>query len=155
MKRFTLTLVLGCAATWMAFAGNDVPQAVKAKFTSMFPDVKKVEWGKESNLYEAEFEKNNVETAVMFDANGNYVETHVEIKVSELPASVATYVSQDYNGYKLKEGTKVTAANGTVTYEAEIKKGKKSIDLVFDSTGNFLKKEVEAPKRRRTKRIDQ
>ncbi|MBC7865300.1 MAG: hypothetical protein IAF38_20155, partial [Bacteroidia bacterium] len=41
---------------------------------------------------------------------------------------------------KVKEAAKITDAKGVVTYEAEID----NADYIFDSTGNFLKKEIES-----------
>ena len=38
----------------------DVPDAVKAKFGEMFPDVKNVKWEKENTNYEAECEVQKV-----------------------------------------------------------------------------------------------
>lgn len=142
MKKTAFTALLVCFAAW-AFAGIDVPKAVKDKFASMYPNVKKVDWDKEGNNYEGEFEANGIETSVVFDANGSYLQTEVEIKPSALPANIFTYVSQNYKAYKLAEAAKITDAAGTVTYEAEVKKGKEEMDLIFDSSGNFLKKESE------------
>ena len=45
------------------------------------------------------------------------------------------YVKKTYKEDEVKEASKITDANGTVTYEAEVK-GK---DLIFDSNGNFIK----------------
>lgn len=51
----------------------------------MFPDVKADKWEKEDGKYEAEFRQNKVETSVLFEASGTYVQTETEIAVSELP----------------------------------------------------------------------
>ena len=59
------------------------------------------------------------------------------LPVNQLPASVAPYVSKNYNGAKIKEAGKVTDAVGKHMYEVEIK-GK---DLIFDENGVFIKED--------------
>ena len=115
---------------------SDVPSAVKTSFSTMYPDVKTVKWEKENGKYEAEFDQNNVETSALFDAKGTFVQKEVEIQVSELPAAASNYVSSNLSGQKITEASKISDANGTVTYEAEVEKG----DYLFDQSGNFLKK---------------
>jgi hypothetical protein len=135
----------------------DVPPSVKEEFKKQFPDVKKAEWEKEDANYEAEFKvsrvamdnsnakKEEIEKSVVFSASGELLETEEEIKVSALPTSVSEYVSKNYAGYKLEEAAKITDNKGAVTYEAEIEKGKEELDLLFDATGAFIKKETEKP----------
>jgi|SRR4030095_5212621 len=118
---------------------SDVPAPVKSKFSSMYPGVTKAKWELENSKYEAEFKENSVETSVLFDAAGTYMQTEVEIPVSSLPAGVSTYVSKNLPGKKITEATQITGADGTVSYEAEIGKH----DYIFDANGSFLKKEKE------------
>jgi hypothetical protein len=73
------------------------------------------------------------------DASANVLETEIEIKPQALPSSVQDYISKNYPGQKIKEAAKITAADGTITYEAEVK-GK---DLIFDNNGSFVKEVVE------------
>lgn len=114
---------------------SEVPVAVKSAFEKQYPDVKDADWEKEGANYEAEFEVNDTETSVVFDANGTLLETEVEIESSALPQAANDYVAKNYPGSKIKEAAKITDAAGTVTYEAEVGKS----DLIFDASGNFLK----------------
>jgi hypothetical protein len=116
---------------------SDVPQAVKTKFSAMYPDVSNTKWEMENGKYEAEFKENNTETSVIFEANGMYVQTETEISVSTLPAGVNDYVSKNLPGKKINEASQITLTDGTVVYEAEI--GKE--DYLFDSGGNYLRKD--------------
>jgi hypothetical protein len=52
-----------------------------------------------------------------------------------LPKGVLEYVKANNQGQNIKEVAKITDAKGTVTYESEIK----GMDLLFDSTGKFIK----------------
>lgn len=121
----------------------EVPKAVTESFTENFPGSKAKEWEKEKDTYEAEFNLNKVETSASFSADGKLMETETEIATSALPKAVTDYVTKNYAGHKLSEASKITDAKGVVTYEAEVKKGKEEMDLIFDSNGAFVKKEVE------------
>ena len=78
---------------------------------------------------------NKVDNSVLFDAQGNLLETEVEIELNQLPKGVLEYVKANYKGQNVKEAAKITDAKGTVTYEAEIK----GMDLLFDNSGKFIK----------------
>lgn len=118
---------------------GDVPSAVKTKFSSLYPGVKKVKWEKENGNYEAEIYLNKVETSILFDINGNQLQTETEISVSELPQGVKEYASKNLKNSKIKEAAKIVDASGVVTYEAEIK----NRDYIFDANGNFIKMDSE------------
>jgi uncharacterized lipoprotein NlpE involved in copper resistance len=89
-----------------------------------------------------------VETSATFNADGKLKETEQEIKTSELPKTAGDYVAKNYAGHKISEAAKITSADGKITYEAEVKKGKEEMDLIFDESGTFLKKETEAGDKR-------
>ena len=74
-----------------------------------------------------------------YSADGKLMETETEIKVSALPATVSDYIAKNYPGQKIKEASKIMDDKGTLSYEAEIKKGKEDLDLIFDQSGNFLR----------------
>ncbi|MEO8664887.1 MAG: PepSY-like domain-containing protein [Ignavibacteria bacterium] len=138
------TLIFAILITGIALNANaqklkesNVPSAVKTTFSSMYPGVKNVKWEKEDGKYEAGFEENKIETSVLFDANGIYTQKEVEIPVSELPDAIKNYVSANLSGKKIKEASKITEANGSISYEAEIG----NQDYIFDQSGNLLKKE--------------
>ncbi len=144
MKRTIIILILLCI-TYISNAQklkeSDVPAAVKNAFTSMYPSASSVKWEMENTQYEAEFKESAVETSVIFDAAGTYVQTEVEIAVKTLPVAVGEYLSKNVPGKKIKEAAKITDAKGTVTYEAEAG----GTDYLFDANGGFLKKDSDGP----------
>jgi hypothetical protein len=142
MKNTILFLAAGffaITASAQKMKESDVPAAVKSGFTKLYPNSKVEKWEKENGNYEAEFDNNKVETSVVMNSNGQLMETEIEIKPSELPKAANDYVAKNLNGKKVKEAAKITDAKGTVTYEAEVDE----VDYIFDSKGNFIKKEVE------------
>ena len=136
MKKIIVTAIAILSSN-MIFAQKtkDVPAPVKAAFQKQYPNVSKVEWEKEDGNYEAEFDINKIENSVLYDSSGKLLETEMEIQLKDLPAGVLEYVQTNYKGQKVNEAAKITDANGTVTFEAEIGK----MDVIFDEKGKFLK----------------
>jgi uncharacterized membrane protein YkoI len=115
-----------------------VPSAVSSAFAKDFPG-KKAEWEMEGVAYEAEFKLNGSEASVVYDNAGNRKELEIEIKTSELPAAALQYVEKNYPTSKIKEVAKITDDKNVVTYEVEIKKEGKNMDVLFDAEGKFIK----------------
>src|ERR1700757_1802986 len=126
----------------------EVPKAVVTSFQTNFKGAKAEKWEKEKDgAYEAEFDWNKIETSATFSADGKLNETEQEIKVSALPKTVTDYVAKNYTGHKISEAAKITDADGKMMYEAEVKKGKEEMDLLFNADGTFIKSVVEAPEK--------
>lgn len=122
----------------------EVPKAVITSFQTHFKGAKADAWDKEKNgEFEAEFKMNKVEMSANFSADGKLMETEEEIATATLPKTATDYVTKNYAGVKIEEAAKITDSTGKVTYEAEVKKGKEEIELLFDATGNFIKKVIE------------
>ncbi|HSN59550.1 MAG TPA: PepSY-like domain-containing protein [Ferruginibacter sp.] len=138
MKKSVVTMIVMLFAT-LSFAQKmqekNIPASVKSTFQKMYPGTTKVKWDKEGDNYEASFDINKTDNSVLMDAQGNIIETEVEIKLNQLPAGILAYVKTHYAGKKAKEGAKITDAKSIVTYEVEIK----GVDLIFDSNGKFVK----------------
>lgn len=135
------TIILSGLAACICFAANaqkldaaNVPAAAKAAFAKTYPGAM-AKWEKENGKYEVNFIQGGKTMSVLMDDKGTISETETDIKVSELPAAVVSYVKQHYKGQVIKEGAKITKADGTINYEAEV--GGK--DVIFDAVGKFLK----------------
>lgn len=138
MKSIVILLAAMFGATFanaQKISDKEVPTAVKSALQKSYPNAKEIKWEKEKAHYEAGFEADETEYSLLIDASGKVIETEIEIKLNDLPAKAKDYVSKNYAGYKIKEAAKITDSKGVVTYEAEVK----GTDLIFDSTGNFIK----------------
>lgn len=129
-----LALILGTANA-QKMSASQVPSAVTAKFATLYPNVKEVKWEKEGANYEAEFEANEVETSVNFDASGNFIESEIEMSKTDLPAAAHDYLAKNAPGARVKEVSKITDAAGKITWEAEAGE----LNYIFDESGNFIK----------------
>jgi len=139
-----LMMLTACAAFGIScyaqkVDASKVPAVVKTSFAKMYPSATNTKWEMEKGNYEAEFKNNGSMMSTVFKPDGTMTESEVEIKASELPVRVQSYVKEHYKGKQIKEGAKITKANGEINYEAEVN----GIDVIFDANGNFLKEEKE------------
>ena len=118
---------------------SDVPRAVKTKFSAMYPNITSAKWEMENGKYEAEFKHSGTETSVLFESNGTHVQTEIEIPASGLPSAISEYAAKNLGGKKINEAAEITAADGTISYEAEIGK----TDYLFDANGNLISKSTD------------
>jgi len=129
-----LFATIGFAACAQKLDASKVPAAVKAAFAKQYPGIT-AGWEKEDGNYEVNFKQNGNTMSALYEANGTLTETEMDIKVSDLPATVQSYIKEHYKGKTVKEAAKITKADGTVNYEAEVS-GK---DVIFDAAGKFIK----------------
>jgi opacity protein-like surface antigen len=129
-----LVAAIGFSANAQKLDATKVPAPVKASFARHYPGIT-AKWEKEDGKFEAGFEQHGTVRSALFETNGTMTESEVAIKGSDLPAVVLGYVKNHYKGKTIKEGAKITKADGTVNYEAEVN-GK---DVIFDADGQFLK----------------
>lgn len=138
MKKQFGFLIISAIVSLTAFAqkidATKVPAAVKTSFAKQFPNAK-AKWEIEDGKYEAGFKNGDKTMSALFSIDGTMTESEVSIKQTELPAAVLAYVKEKYKGKTIKESAKITKANGTIVYEAEVN-GK---DLIFDDKGKFIK----------------
>ena len=64
----------------------------------------------------------------------------IPIKVADLPKTLSDTISKQYEGYSIKEVTKVVENNVT-TFELVIAKGSDQQTLIYDNSWKFLKKQ--------------
>lgn len=135
MKTRNLLLALLFALPFTAMAGN-VPDAVKQAFAKKYPAVAEsaVKWESEGKNFEAEYKNaKGLEVSVLFAADGTLIETEEEIAVADLPAAIASHVSQNCATPVITKAEVIKDASGKVkNYEIEAC-GKE--DWMFDASG--------------------
>ena len=133
MKNAVILIVLILSSTYM-FSQGVVPESIKTKFATLYPGVKVTEWELEDGFYEVSFVENNIETSVLLSNDGRVAQTETEIALNLLPQGVSDYITSQLNGKKISEASKITRADGTVTYKVEIN----DTDYMFDEMGHYL-----------------
>ena len=135
-----LALALAAPARAQVLKPVQVPAAVRATFKAAFPLVKTNTWEKEGDKYEAGFKQNGVTMSALLTSAGRLIETESDMSPAKLPVAVRAKLASDYNAYKVTEAATLVSASGTVTYEAEVSKGGKHQDVVFNADGSLVKK---------------
>jgi hypothetical protein len=119
-----------------------VPGKVKTAFENKFPGAGDVEWSKEkSNIWEVDFETEEVDMEALFDNNGTWLKTETEIEIKDIPQAVLTSVKKKFAGYTVY-GAELIETPAQKTYEVKIKNGSgEKMYVVFDKSGKGLKRE--------------
>lgn len=104
---------------------SKVPEAVVQAFKSSFAEATNVDWDKENDQYEVEFEMNSAEYEILYDINGGVVKLEGEITESELPEEVSSTLNSQFGDREIDE-IEMIEENGRVVYEIELK------GMVFD-----------------------
>jgi hypothetical protein len=140
MKKYFLLICLFFPLLAIA-QGPKVPATVKEAFAKLYPKAAEVKWDKESaKEYEASFTNEGIECTAAFDPKGNLLESEIAVPSSTLPSSAAELLKKNHPDHQISKVFKITDSKGKVTFEAEITKGKKTIELLFDVNGKLLKK---------------
>lgn len=140
MKRLLILIFIIGVISPTVFAqhklkSSEIPQEVQKTFSDKYPSYKKVIWRKIDVLYEAEVFLDKKVSFVTFEANGKWVETLTEIRLSELPAEVVAGIKKIFSSAILKAAALVEQAASGDLYIVQFRyKGKKG-EVTMDSTG--------------------
>jgi hypothetical protein len=154
MKSTVLFLFIALMTVNFAFAqriaAKKVPSPIITAFNGKYPDVTKVKWELEKDdHYEAEIKQNGEEQSVIFDKQGDWVETETELKATQLPEPVKQSISQQFPDFRIDEAEKSETHEKGVVYEVEVEKAKTSYKLIISPSGEILKKEKEDGRRKK------
>ena len=115
-----------------------IPEVVKRSFAKQYPKTAKANWSIEKpGEYEAEFTLDKTAMSVLYDRKGTLLETESEISKSALPKTIQRTLANKYVSYKIGEIV-VNKEKGVTTYEIEVKKIGKTLELKFDKNGKQL-----------------
>jgi hypothetical protein len=119
-----------------------VPEKVKTAFENNFSNTGDVEWEKEKpNIWEVNFEIDDVDMEALFDNNGTWLKTETEIAVSDVPEVVINSAKKKFSDYEIYGAERIETPE-QVTFKVKIKNGSgKKMYVVFDKTGKGLKRE--------------
>jgi hypothetical protein len=136
---FSILLVSGCGNHHQESKEVTVPAAVQDAFSKQFPNAGNVKWSMESeNEYEAEYELDKNNQASNYDVSGKWLVTETEISKSNLPDSVKSTLTKEFEGYKIIKAEKVENPVKGISYEVKFEKGEFTFVAEFSSEGKVL-----------------
>lgn len=132
--KFLFAAILLAGITLQTMAQNAVPQAAKTAFAKDHPGVTNPKWETEKGNFEANWKVSGMDHSALYSPAGKFISSETDIHPDDLPGVVKTYMAQHVHT-KIKEASKNGDANGTITYEADVK-GKA---YIFDENGHFIR----------------
>lgn len=137
-------LVLFCLANLGSCKQKlNVPSAVQEAFEQKFLNTQEASWeyDSENNLWEVEFLVDETELSAVFNADGEWMETEMDIPFSELPQMIQDALNTDYPDYNIEELEWIESPEG-VFYEVDFaldNAGEESeLEILFASDGSVV-----------------
>lgn len=117
---------------------TSAPDPVLKGFIKLYGDAKAT-WTKNDSTYEATFKLINMPATAWFDSTGQRVNLVVQINNDQLPAIALSYIDRNYPKAKITKAQKWTDDKKVNTFQAEIKAGADTKNLLFTSRGDLIK----------------
>jgi len=138
---FSLALVLLTIASSYAQKVNseNVPAPVLSAFKAKFVTAVKVKWSIEkANEYEAEFKMDGLKKSANFKSDGTWIETEIEINISQLPQVVIEAINKRFSGCKIDEAEQAETPENTNFYGVTIELNEKEFDVDVKPNGEII-----------------
>lgn len=138
---FIIPLFLLASATLSCQNGKkkDTPEAVKKTFKAMYPGENDPDWHVDAHgNYESHFKIKGVKYRADYAADGSWIETETNIKISELPKAIQDEIDHTYFLYAIAEIEKVKHHSKGTFYDVEFKQKGKNKDIEFRADGTVI-----------------
>jgi hypothetical protein len=144
---FVLTVMTRTRAGEEKIAPNQLPKAVLDAAKAKFADAKIIGASKEEENgkteYEVVMEKDGRHIDASFTAAGALIAIEKTITAKELPKPVRQALRKRYPKSSIKKIEEITKEDKVAAYEALLTTAdKKTVEVVFDPDGKFVKEEV-------------
>lgn len=116
-----------------------VSDAALAAVHNAYPGIRDVEWAAEGEDFEAEFEHERKEMAMVIGRDGTVKEKRVEIGCDALPRGVHEVVATSFNGKRIRKAFRVTYGDGSTLFAVLIGRGEEGRMLLFDDQGRYVR----------------
>jgi hypothetical protein len=114
------------------------PVPVKDAFGQNFAGVNEAKWSKSaSGNWIANFQQNEVKTAVEYTAEGNWIATRSEYTADKLPEMVATTLRTKYPSATVKDGWKIERSDVAAYYKVNIQDNGTDKSVLINEAGTI------------------
>jgi len=154
MKTLHLFFMVVCIASVLApgresaragekkISKKQIPAAVLSAFQTAYPHAtikgQSVETENGKKFFEIESVDGKTKRDLLYTPDGKAVEVEESLEISTLPDEMKSAISKEYPKGKIIKAEKVTS-DTSVTYEFQVKVGKKIKGLLLDPSGKLLK----------------
>ena len=116
MKKMLFLLLAVVATGYGTAARADVTEKVKKLFHESFRDAKDIQWADHVAYYEVKFNHASIPTRVIYDTDGNILETYRYYGAQQLPPMVMSKLNDRYADRKVFGVTEVSTEAGVQYY---------------------------------------
>ena len=136
MKKIILAAFV-LSFSFCAFANDPtVNEKVLNAFNKTFKNVQDVSWSETENSYQANFKQNQMISRVIYDKEGNIVQTFRYYYEQQLPIMVLAKVKERFSDKKIYGVTEVASAEG-LYYYITLEDDKKWVEVKADNYGSL------------------
>ena len=115
--------------------GQPVPTPVQESFAKKYAVATAVQWEQEEpNEWEADFKLEGKKGSASFDNLGNWLETEMVIKKTDVPAEVHKAINLKFDGWKIEEIESIEKP-GFAGYEIVLEKEDTEVEVLVTSDG--------------------
>ncbi len=140
MRNLLIITVVFAFISVSAFSQKNPSEIIRKEFAKKYATAKSVRWdNEEKNEWEAEFILDGKKMSASFDNSGNWIESETAITEKELPPLVVAALNNDFSAFK-KRDIEIFESVEIKGFELSLKKGKTSIEVIFDNSGKILRK---------------
>ena len=113
------------------------PSTVTESFHKDYPDANQPKWKQNNGQWNANFKSgsDNHNVAAYYDGKGQHIDSHVNLRKSDVPAPVVDKVSSRYPGGHVSQYTKIERPNNKEVYQVKVKQHNKSRTVYVDGQG--------------------
>lgn len=123
---------------------SQVPSVIVNHFQQQFTNAFDVEWKKQPNGYQVEFETGLMSTdhEIWYDEKANILRHKQEIAKSDLPAAVLDRIQKEFGNVRIEDVSRISEL-GNTTYVFEIDTSGQDFKVQTDNQGNILSQIVD------------
>ncbi|WP_018476668.1 PepSY-like domain-containing protein [Pontibacter roseus] len=137
---FALVIGSVTAAQAQDVDAKDVPEAVKSALSQKYANATDLEWEKHGDNFEADFDVDRIDHAVMIDPSGKILMARHDVMEKDLPQGIRTAIGQNYKGMRVDDVEQMEK-DGKTYYQLELDQKGQDKKVVLSQDG----KEVTDP----------
>lgn len=116
---------------------DQTPNTIESQIQEMYPDAWIIETDREHNRIEVDILHGNIGKEVLFDTNGNWLQTSWDVRINNLPEAITAYVNANFAGYRIDDADYYETPSGNF-YKIEVERGEWEQNIFLDADGNLV-----------------